>query len=187
MDALANETYYTYTDYLAWPGETRYELIGGMPYLLASPSQAHQTVSGELFALLHAFLKGKPCKVFAAPFDVRLNPDSGDDTVVQPDLLVVCDQTKLDGKACVGAPDLVVEILSPSSAKMDCLIKQRLYQKAGVCEYWIADPESRTVYVLLQRDGGYDLKEYAGEAVVPVTVLPGCEISLQDIFLYEVG
>jgi Uma2 family endonuclease len=187
--------HYTYSDYASWNDDTRYELIDGMPYLMSpAPSEAHQTIAAELTYQLVSFLKGKPCKVLPAPFDVRLNADDGDDTVVQPDLLVVCDSietntengspgsSKLDGKVCTGAPDMVIEILSPSTARMDKFIKFRLYQKAGVREYWIVDPDTKTVQVCFLKNGEYVINAYDDTETVPVQVLKGCAINLTDVF-----
>ena len=182
MNVLSEDKRYTYADYCSWDDDTRWELIDGIPYAMSAPTQAHQTVGGEIFTQLHNFLKGKPCKVFYAPFDVRLNANEGDDTVVQPDLLVVCDDSKLDGKACVGAPDMVVEILSPSTSRHDKLLKFNAYQRAGVREYWLVDPDSRTLSVYILKDGAYMARAYADTDDVPVEVLDGCEINLPDVF-----
>ena len=120
--------------------------------------------------------------MFLAPFDVRLNADQADDTVVQPDLLVVCDQSKLDGTACKGAPDLVVEILSPSSVAYDRMVKFKQYRKAGVTEYWIVDPETKTVEHFLLRGAFYVADMSAQDDLLPVQILPGCTIDLSKIF-----
>ena len=147
-----------------------------------APNQRHQEISGELFGQLRDYLKGKSCKVLHAPFDVRLNAANGDDAVVQPDLLVVCDSAKLDGKSCNGAPDLVIEVISPSTARHDRWIKYNLYKNAGVREYWIADPDSRTVSVNILSRGEYVGKAYGDTDIVSVAVLPGCEIDLSGVF-----
>jgi len=180
--SLAEKIRYTYADYLEWDDDVRYELIEGVPYAMAAPSQAHQEISGGLFGQLWQFLKGKRCKVFHAPFDVRLNAESFDDVVVQPDLLVVCDRSKLDGRGCVGAPDMAVEILSPSNTKHDVFVKFRLYQKYGVREYWVVDPGGRTVSVHTLENGRYFTAVYGDADAVPVYVLEGCEIDLADVF-----
>ena len=175
---------YTYTDYCTWDDSKRWEIIDGHPYAMApAPSPRHQGISGELFYKIRSLLDRKPCRVFAAPFDVRLNPHDGDDTVVQPDLVVICDPTKVDDKGCVGAPDMVIEISSPSTAKIDRTIKLHKYEEAGVREYWIVDPDSESVQVFIRKDGHYFVKGYADDAVIPVHVLPGCEIRLCDIFV----
>ena len=130
---------------------------------MAPPSRTHQEISGALFAQLYNFLDGKKCRVYAAPFAVRLFERDGEapedvDTMVEPDLSVVCDSNKLDKHGCKGAPDLVIEILSPSTRRHDRLIKIGLYQRAGVREYWIVDPENKAVQVFLQDGGGSDRK-----------------------------
>jgi Uma2 family endonuclease len=174
---------YTYSDYCSWDDGERWELIDGIAYAMApGPGQLHQEASGDLFGQLWSFLKGKPCKVFSAPFDVRLNAKDEDDIVVQPDILVICDSSKLDGKSCVGAPDLIVEILSPSSARHDKIIKLETYRRAGVREYWIVEPETKTVQICVLRDGLYFVKGYTDADIAPVGVLPGCEINLQEVF-----
>ena len=182
---LAGEIRYNYDDYLTWDDDIRYELIDGVPYAMAAPSQAHQEISGEIFRQLSNFLKGKPCKVFHAAFDVRLNAESYDDIVVQPDLLVVCDKSKLDGKSCVGAPDMAIEILSSSNTRHDTVVKFRLYQKAGVKEYWVVDPDKKSVNVYLLENGKYFTVTYSDNDIVPVNVLDGCEINLADVFAEE--
>jgi Uma2 family endonuclease len=131
---------YTYADYAKWDEDFRCELIGGIVYMMASPSEWHQDVVGDVFSQLKASLKGKKCKPMIAPFDVRLFPrkDGSDDNVVQPDVIVVCDENKLsDGKACIGAPDVVFEVLSDSTKIMDLRVKRELYKSAGVKEYWV--------------------------------------------------
>jgi len=175
---------YTYADYLAWAGAERYELIEGLPYLMASPSQYHQEILMELARQFANFLLGKPCKGFIAPFDVRLFPqnENADETVVQPDFLVVCDRGKLDGRSCNGAPDLAVEILSPSTSRNDRILKMAQYAWAGVKEYWIIDPQARMLEKHLLENGRYTTQWMDASSAVPVTVLPGCEISLGCVF-----
>ena len=180
---LPQEKYYTYADYLTWDDDVRCELIDGMPYMMPpAPTTRHQSISGNLHGILYNILKGKPCKVFAAPFDVRLNHNSYDDTVVQPDLVVICDRNKIDDKGCVGAPDMVIEILSPATASHDRIIKLRRYQKAGVREYWIVDPETKTVQVFIHKNGEYVVAVYEETETVPVFVLEGLTIDLKDVF-----
>ena len=183
---------YIYEDYASWDDDNRYELIDGVVYMMSpAPSQEHQRIIVEIAAQLWVFLKGKPCKVFAAPFDVCLNAAGDKDkTVVQPDIVVVCDKSKLDGKRCNGAPDMAVEILSPSTSKKDKVLKFDKYREAGVREYWIVDPEDKTIHVYILRDGEYIVKAYGiTEEVttteIPVHVLEGCLINIRDVFAEE--
>ena len=136
--ALSFDTF-TYKDYKDWPEDFRCELIDGVVYMMPAPLIWHQEIVTELGFQLRGFFKGKPCRALVAPVDVRLFPqtDDSDDVVVQPDLVVICDEAKLsDGKACRGAPDLVIEILSESTKSHDLRLKLDLYKKAGVREYW---------------------------------------------------
>ena len=186
MEALQQNEYYTYADYAKWPDDgKRYELIDGLDYeMLAAPATAHQRVSSNLHGQLWQFLKGKPCEVFHAPFDVCLFAKGDKDhTVVQPDILVVCDSAKLDGKRCNGAPDMVIEITSTSTASRDRVLKFNQYLKAGVREYWIVDPDNKTVSVHILKDGEYLARAYAETDTVPVHVLEDCTISLPDVFV----
>ncbi len=180
---------YTFADVLTWPDGERAELIDGEVILMApAPSRGHQEISGEVFRQLANYLEGKKCKVYHAPFDVRLFEKDGDtpedvNTVVEPDITIVCDHSKLDDRGCKGAPDMVVEVLSPSTQRHDRLVKLGLYQRAGVREYWIVDPDSSTVQVFLQRDGSLQLHEvYDRQGVAKVNVLDGCFIELSKVF-----
>jgi len=176
--------YYTYTDYLEWDEDVRAELFDGEIVMMATPLRVHQGVSGELFFQIKAYLAGKKCKVYSAPFSVRLFPQKNnrDDTVFEPDIVVVCDQEKLDDKGCNGPPDMVVEVVSPSTAKYDRVLKFRKYQKAGVREYWIVDPEIKTVQVNILDNGRYVSSVYDETDKAPVSVLEGCEIDLAVVF-----
>jgi Uma2 family endonuclease len=145
---------YTYEDYIKWSDDKRFELIDGVPYAMASPAQPHQDAVIEIGRQFANYLLGRRCKAFVAPFDVCLNAQGDKDrNVVQPDVFVVCDPAKLDGKRCNGAPDLVVEIVSPSSATRDWFIKLNKYRKAGVREYWIVDTHAKKTDVFLFRRG----------------------------------
>jgi Uma2 family endonuclease len=137
-----------------------------------------------LSAEVYTFLKGKPCKAYSAPFSVRLFPaeDHSDDTVVEPDITVVCDSSKLDDQGCNGAPDIIIEIMSPSNARYDRIVKFNKYREAGVREYWIVESEERVVSVYVLQDGQYMAVNYDDAATVPVTILPGCIIDLKTIF-----
>jgi len=184
MQAVQPDKRYTYADLEKWTGDERYELIDGVPYMMAAPSRVHQEISGELFRQLANFLLGKPCKVYAAPFDVRLNAHDKDDRVVQPDIVVVCDRSKLNEKGCVGAPDLVVEILSPTTQGRDRLLKFNKYFEAGVREYWIVDPEDKYVTVHVLTDDHYSTRAYDSTDSIPSTVLDGFSVQLSEIFNY---
>jgi Uma2 family endonuclease len=176
------EDYYTYKDYSYWPEEDRYELMYGIPYMMSSPTEWHQRILMSISNQLWNFLEGKKCSVYCAPFDVRLFPqdDDMDDTVVQPDILVVCDKSKLaDGKSCKGAPDLVIEICSDSTRKRDILVKRNLYFKAGVKEYWVVDKNTLNKYVLV--DGVFQETAYVyGDKGIKLeaAVLPGCVLKI---------
>jgi len=187
--ALKLEDRFTYGDYLTWDDDERWELIDGVPYNMSpSPKVAHQRILLELGRQFANFLLGKPCHAFIAPFDVRLpEADESDDlveTVVQPDLTVICDQRKLDEAGCRGAPDLVVEILSPSTAQKDLKIKFARYERAGVREYWIIDPTGKTVQVFtLGPDGRYGRPQvYTDGDTAPVGIFPDLEINLTEVF-----
>ena len=176
------EDIFTYKDYLFWDSDERYEIIDGVAYAMSSPTARHQGVSRELMVLIHEFLKGKPCEVYAAPFDVRLFPeeDGSDTTVVQPDILVVCDPSKLsDGKACKGAPNLIIEILSAGSAIMDRKVKAEKYREAGVREYWIVNAQTLDVMVNLLTDGRYVSTVYKDN--VKSSVLSGLTVNLNTV------
>ena len=184
MPALQKDILYTYADYASWGEDARYELIDGIVYSMApGASESHQHASGGLFAQFYAYLQDKPCKVFHPPFDVCLHAEGDDDkTVVQPDLFVVCDKSKLDGKRCNGAPDLVIEILSPSSASRDNLLKFNMYMQAGVREYWIVDTHDKIVRVCILKNGKYEMSDYINPSTIPVNTLEGCQINMAPVF-----
>lgn len=189
MALPAEKARYTFSDCLTWGEDERIELIDGEPVVMAPPSRAHQEISGEIFRQLANFLEGKRCRVYAAPFAVRLFEQDGDrpedvDTVVEPDISVVCDRNKLDAHGCKGAPDMVVEILSPSTRRHDRLVKFNLYQRAGVREYWIVDPDSQSVLVFVRDSNGYlaTHEDYGRGDVAKVNALEGCYIELEKVF-----
>ena len=151
---------YSYADYAQWPEDERWELIDGVPYAMTAPQRLHQDIVFELGRQIGNYLQGKPCKGYTAPFDVRLprqdEADAKVETVVQPDLSVICDPSKLDKQGCRGAPDWIVEVLSPSTALKDMDSKRSLYQRHGVQEYWIIHPEDRWILVYtLDAQGRY--------------------------------
>jgi len=176
--------HYTFADYYEWDTEERYELIDGVPYMMSpAPNPIHQKILAELFTAFSIYLAGKKCIALPAPVDVRLNADAGDDTVVQPDILIVCDRGKIDKYGVKGAPDLVVEILSRSSRAYDNYLKLNRYLKAGVRECWIVDPEENIVRVYQKNDSGKTIMgEYTEQDTVPVGIFPDLLISLPKIF-----
>jgi len=182
---------YTYADYLTWADDKMRELINGFIRMMSpAPGTLHQMASMSISANLYHFIKrnkGK-CKVFHAPFDVRLpqNGEKADEqiyTVVQPDICVVCDPTKIDKRGCIGAPDLIVEIQSASTSKFDLNEKFHLYESFGVREYWVVFPYEECVEVfLLQPDGKYDKGTHYAQGKIPVHIFDRYEIDLSDIF-----
>lgn len=186
---------YTYSDYLLWQFSERVELLKGRLSKLAAPNVNHQRISGNLYLKMGNFLIDKKCDLFAAPFDVRLPLPSHKitadkiDTVIQPDLCVICDESKLDTQGCVGAPDLIVEILSPGNSKREMKDKFELYEAAEVLEYWVVDPERRTVFVhLLQSETKKfttQLPYLTDEDVLVCKTLKGLSIRLNEIFPKE--
>lgn len=175
---------YTYADYVRWADDERLELIDGVAYdMTPAPTERHQRILMAIAARLHQALEGGPCRVYPAPFDVRLTgsdarADEAITTVVQPDISVVCDPGKLDEAGCLGAPDLVVEVLSPSTAYKDQTEKLEAYERHGVREYWIVNPDRGSVLAYcLQKDGRYGKpteyrppEELAAHALLAVSV-----------------
>lgn len=173
---------YTYADYLTWDDGNQYELIDGVVYMLASPSVSHQDISRELVRQFADHLEGKKCRVYYE-LDVRLDPYNTDDALVRPDIFVVCDPKKIaNGKNCEGVPDMVIEILSPSTAQRDQVIKFNQYLNAGVREYWIVYPEARTVQVYLLDNRKYVGQNYKDTDTIHVHVLEDCRVNLTKIF-----
>lgn len=186
MQALNRDEIYTYEDYASWNDDTRYELIDGKVYSMApAPSPGHQSISVALASQLYNYLQGKSCQVFTAPIDVRLSVAENDDTVVQPDIIVVRDRSKIDNKGCKGAPDMIIEIVSPSSGKHDKVTKFNKYLQAGVREYWIVDPPDKALTVHVLEDGKYVTSAYGETDTAPVNVLEGCMINLADVFAQQ--
>lgn len=168
--AKALEPRFTYREYLQWPEGERWELVDGVAHAMGpAPARRHQVIVGELFRQIANALKGRECQVFVAPFDVRLpkgnEADEEIDTVVQPDIVVVYDGNKLDERGCRGAPDWIIEVVSPSSESRDQILKRDLYQRVGVREYWIVRPEERQVIVYRLEAGAYrhgEVREFVG-------------------------
>ncbi|MDO4228191.1 MAG: Uma2 family endonuclease [Capnocytophaga sp.] len=151
---------YTYADYLLWKLKERVELFRGKIFAMSpAPSTKHQRISKNLNGELYLFFKGKTCQLFAAPFDVRLPKQSKKNeqiyTVVQPDLCIICEPNKLDERGCIGAPDLIIEILSPGNSKKEMKDKFELYQEAGVREYWIVHPADENILIFVLENGKY--------------------------------
>ena len=184
LDALYGV--YSYADYLLWKFKERVELFKGKLFKMSAPSALHQEISMRLAGELYQFFKGKDCKVFHAPFDVRLLKESQDDkniyTVVQPDICVVCDPEKIDKRGCDGAPDLVVEILSPGNSKKEMKYKYALYEEAQVPEYWIIDPDHQNVLVYILKDEKYLNPINIVEGNIPSQKFPSLSIHTDDIF-----
>ena len=182
---------YTYANYLTWIDDVRRELIEGFIKLMPSPLSAHARVSRNITWHFQSVTRrhNSKCEVFYAPVDVRF-PKDGEtaddkiDTVVQPDIFIVCDPSKIDRRGCCGAPDLIVEILSPSTRKKDLVDKFLIYQAFGVREYWIADPKVKSVTTyIMQPDGAYDDGNvYITGEKVPVYIFDGYLIEMDDIF-----
>lgn len=174
--------HFTYGDYRGWPDDRRWELIEGEVYDMSpAPTRVHQKLVLEIAAQVHGFLRGGPCEVYVAPFDVRLpRADEADDrvdTVVQPDIAVICDPAKLDDAGCRGAPDWIVEVLSPRTAAKDQRQKRDAYERAGVREYWLVHPTDRVLTVYRLLDGAYGRPEVqALEGETGVAAIAGLRI-----------
>ncbi len=184
---------YTYADYLSWQFDDAIELIKGKIMAMSpAPSSEHQSISWRLSGALFIFFKNQQCRAFAAPFDVRLydreksiiaNKDIF--SVVQPDLCVICDKTKIDSKGCLGSPDWVIEILSRGNSKKEMQLKYQLYQESGVKEYWLVYPGEKAVhqFVLDEDTEKYQLiAMYSGEDIATPQLFPDCQIDLREVF-----
>jgi len=184
---------YSYADYLTWMDEVRRELYDGIVKLMTpAPTRRHQEVSFNLSRLFGNFLFGQNCKAYHAPSDVRFpknkktKADEDIYTVVQPDLYIVCDLSKLDDRGCLGAPDLIIEIISVKNAKRDIRDKFNIYEQSGVREYWIVNPNDENVNVfVLDDEGKYQFRGiFAGDEKIPVNIFNGeLEIDLSDVFI----
>lgn len=182
---------YTYADYLTWRFEERVELIKGWIYKMSpAPKRKHQEIEIVLSSKIWTYFENSTCKVYQSPFDVRLVKNKGQeneiDTVVQPDICVICDVDKLDDAGCLGAPDLIVEILSDSTAKKDYNEKFNLYEENGVKEYWIANPATNTIEIFSLINEKYEsiglFSESEGQKEVVGKLFPEMKISLKTIF-----
>lgn len=177
---------YTYSDYLLWQFQERVELIKGFIMKMSpAPSMVHQRISNNLSFELNNYFRRKPCDVFQAPFDVRLPIASAkkDTTVVQPDLCIICDESKLDTRGCNGSPDLIIEIISSSNSKHDVDTKFKLYQEAGVKEYWLVEPNDKMILIYTLINGKYiGLKPFTEGEKIESPLFPELDIALEDVF-----
>ena len=178
--------YYNYADYLQWTFDGMVELINGKIFKMApAPTTSHQLLLMELSYLVMHHLRRKNCKVFVAPFDVRLSKFKEDkliDSIVQPDLCIICDSTKIDERGCNGAPDMIVEILSPSTALRDLDLKFKLYEENAVKEYWIVQPNDQTVSVFDLIESKFVLRGiYHSRKIIELKTI-ALEIDLNEVF-----
>lgn len=179
---------YTYADYLTWKFQERVELLKGyISKMSPAPNLEHQRISGDIFGELYIYLKGKSCQVFSAPFDVRLPVSlkkGKTDTVVQPDITVVCDSNILDKQGCNGSPDLVMEVLSPGNSKKEMRDKFNIYQEAKISEYWLIYPLDKSVIVYtLNEEGKYiGSRPYTEDDLIASDVLKGFSLDLSIVF-----
>lgn len=188
---LPKENRCTYADYAAWDTEDKYEIFDGVPVMQARPSMAHQWIEAQLVRQIGNFLDEKPCKVFSEievllPDSPRQNADDVRNVFV-PDITVICDQKKLTKQYCLGAPTVIMEILSPSTARADRFVKMLKYQSAGVPEYWIVSPGERTITVFTLQNGIYGTRAVytAKDTEAEIFSLPGCLLDLSKVFPVE--
>ena len=179
---------YSYADYLLFEFNERVEILKGYIYAMSpAPSRKHQHISANIFRVFDRLFFKKPCAVYFAPFDVRLKINENSEeitTVLQPDLCIICDENKLDEKGCLGAPDLVVEILSPGNTKKEMELKFEIYEQSGVKEYWIVQPEYENVLLFELSNGKYELKSHSSQDsnFITSTIFPDLHVSLEEIF-----
>ncbi|KJR48107.1 hypothetical protein UF75_1460 [Desulfosporosinus sp. I2] len=189
MPLSQEEKKYTYADYLTYPEDERWEIFDGVPLMQAAPAPIHQEILMELSKQIAVYLTGKTCKIYPAPFCVRLpegyeKDDKEVKNIVEPDISIICDKFKIDEMGCNGAPDMIIEIISPSSIKKDRFLKFNMYEKAGVKEYWIVEPDQKLVSVfLLQTNGRFSRPEmYTDEDSINVSIFPDLVINLSTVF-----
>lgn len=179
-----NKTY-TFADYLLWRFKERVELIKGKILKMSpAPAPNHQRISQKINQKLYSFFESTPCELFYAPFDVRLPNKNGEIlTVVQPDLCVICDRNKIDDKGCLGAPDLVIEILSPGNSKKEMNLKFSLYEESGVSEYWVVDSSEKFILIYSLENGEYiSRKPVADGEMLQSIKFPDLRFSTQDLY-----
>ncbi|MGJ7030534.1 Uma2 family endonuclease [Niabella hirudinis] len=190
LDQLDTSQRYSYADYFRWKFQERVELLRGWIHKMSpAPGMKHQSISLTLTLQIGNYFKGKTCKVFTAPFDVRL-PDTKNRkrdelvfTVVQPDICIICDAEKIDDRGCIGAPDLVIEILSPGNTQKEMGIKFDLYEESGVKEYWLVEPQDKVVLVYLLKEGKYvGLKPFTEDNEISSALFPDLKFKVSDIF-----
>lgn len=186
IDQLDLSKRYSYSDYLKWQFSERLELLKGYIHKMSpAPSRRHQKLVHNLDRLFGNYLWKIPCEVYPAPFDVRL-PQKGEPetyTVLQPDLSIICDKNKLDDRGCVGAPDLVIEILSPGNTHKEMRLKYDIYEEAGVKEYWVVQPEYYNMIIYISKDGKFEGQKpvFISDKISP-SIFPDWEIDLEDVF-----
>jgi Uma2 family endonuclease len=188
IDQLDMNKIYSYADYFSWKFAERLELIKGKIYEMSpAPSRIHQDVSLELAFILKSYFKSHPCNLYIAPFDVRFPKKEVKDNkiydVVQPDLCIICDSSKLDDRGCIGAPDLIVEILSPGNSKKELQDKYDLYLENGVKEYWIIHPSEQTLLIYKLENNEYKPSRlYSGAETIGSSLFPDLAVDLNEVF-----
>ena len=185
---------FTFADYLTWQVKERLELIKGKIFKMTpAPAMKHQKLVGNIFGAIVSHIRQQSkCEVFIAPFDVRLSKNKADNeeitTVVQPDICVVCNPKKLDEKGCLGSPDIIVEILSPSTSKKDLNIKYDLYEEHGVIEYWVVYPGEDMIDIFVLEEEKYKLQaRYFKGDVIETPILPGFQLDVDEAFVMPEG
>ena len=180
---------YTYADYLKWTFDERLEIIKGKIFPMCAPARIHQRISWNFTAAIVKYLENRDFQAYSAPFDVRLTPLKKNKTdkvhtIVQPDLCVICDLDKLDDKGCVGAPDLIIEILSPGNSRKEMKEKYEVYQENGVKEYWLVESVDKCVFVYVLNEAGIyiGLQPVTDEDILTSTVFPELQVDLALVF-----
>lgn len=182
--ALTQKRIYTEEDYYNSPEDVRIELIDGQIYYQAAPNRMHQTILGELYTVINNYIKPEKgtCRAFAAPFAVNLSTTS-EKNIVEPDISIICDRSKLTDKGCSGAPDWIIEIVSPGNPGHDFIFKLNLYSKFGVREYWIIDPRIQTVLVYYLEQKDFAVKTYTFQDSIKVNIYNDFWINFRELDL----